>query len=66
MPGTRLRQPRHTFRVFYRHLALAVAAFALLWTVVLGPLWRGDRHFADMTLRSKPPLSLPRADSRLS
>jgi hypothetical protein len=66
MPGTRLRQPRHTFQVLYRHLALLAAAFALLWAVVLGPLWRGDHYVADMTLRSAPPVSPSPAGPQLS
>jgi hypothetical protein len=66
MPGPRLRQPRHRYQVFYPHLALLFAAFALLWTVVLGPLWRGDRYVAELMLRSAPPVSLSPAEPRLS
>jgi hypothetical protein len=66
MPGFRLRQPRHTLHDIYRHLFLLAAAFALLWTVDLGPLWPSDRQVADTTIRSTPPVPISPAQPRLS
>ena len=50
MPGPRLRQPSQPLIATCKNLTLLGAAFALLWAVILGPLWRG----ADRTAETFP------------
>jgi hypothetical protein len=56
MPRHRLRHPPiDTLRRSYGLLALAGAAFLILWAVILGPLWmNGDEEGAIPAVASTP------------